>query len=128
MPEIKDRLLKFLKHLDIGQTKFETITQLSNGLINNLKDNISSKSLIKILEVYPELNMNWLLIEDGDMLKSSDNVLHEIDVGAKYQLESDNKHLKKQIQNLEKIISLLEEKVEELKNGNQPPMQRQSAV
>lgn len=66
---MKDRLLLFLDHLDIGQNKFAQNVGLSAGFVNNLGDNISSKSLHKILEVYPQLNERWLLTGEGDMLK-----------------------------------------------------------
>lgn len=68
MPNIKDRLLIFLEHLGIGQSKFEKITGLSNGLINNISDNISTKSVIKIAKVYRELNIMWLLTGEEPMI------------------------------------------------------------
>lgn len=68
---MKERLLSFLEYLDIGQNKFAQNVGLSAGFVNNLGDNISSKSLNKILEVYPQLNEKWLLKGEGSMLKPS---------------------------------------------------------
>lgn len=68
---MKERLLSFLEYLDIGQNKFAQNVGLSAGFVNNLGDNISSKSLNKILEVYPQLNEKWLLKGEGCMLKPS---------------------------------------------------------
>ena len=67
---MKKRLLEFLAYLEIGQTKFEEKTGLSRGLINNIKGNISIKSLNKISLCYPELNMHWLQTGEGKMLRS----------------------------------------------------------
>ena len=68
MSAIKNRILLFLEKLKVSQSAFEKDTKLSNGLINNLSDNISSKSLIKIKEKYPEFNIEWLLTGEGEML------------------------------------------------------------
>lgn len=65
---MKERLLAFLEHLGIGQLKFEMSTGLSRGFVNKVGDNITTKSLGKILNTYPELNRNWLLTGMGEML------------------------------------------------------------
>lgn len=69
---IKDRFKIFLKYLGIGQGKFESITEIGNGTINNIKDGISSPKLAKIVETYPNLNIDWLLTGKGNMLKQVD--------------------------------------------------------
>lgn len=66
---IKDRLIAFLEYLDIGQNKFAQNVGLSAGFVNNLGKNIRSKSLNKILSTYPQLNENWLLTGEGEMIK-----------------------------------------------------------
>lgn len=66
----KERLLKFLDYLDIGQTRFEEKVGLSRGLISNIKGSISTASQQKITKVYPQLNITWLLTGEGEMLKS----------------------------------------------------------
>lgn len=70
----KERLLKFLAYLDIGQTKFEEKVGLSRGLINNIKGSISTASQQKIAKAYPELNITWLLTGEGEMLKSAPQI------------------------------------------------------
>lgn len=66
---MKGRLIQFLAYLEIGQTKFEEKVGMSRGHINNLGENISSKTLAKIKKAYPELNEQWLLTGEGNMLK-----------------------------------------------------------
>lgn len=68
---IKERFTLFLKYLGIGQGKFEKITDIGNGTINNIKDGISTPKLAKISEAYPELNIEWLITGNGTMLKTS---------------------------------------------------------
>lgn len=67
---MKDRLIIFLEYLGIGQNKFAQNVGLSAGYVNNLGENISSRSLNKILNVYPQLNEKWLLTGKGEMIKS----------------------------------------------------------
>ena len=71
---IKKRILEFLSHLGIGQTKFEENVGLSRGLINKIKGDISLSTVNKILSNYPELNKEWLLSGEGDMLNWPDNL------------------------------------------------------
>ena len=66
---MKDRLIIFLEYLGIGQNKFAQNVGLSAGYVNNLGENISSRSLNKILNVYPQLSEKWLLTGKGEMIK-----------------------------------------------------------
>nr|MBP7472394.1 helix-turn-helix transcriptional regulator [Prevotella sp.] len=68
METIKDRLVEYLSHLGIGQGKFEKAAGLGSGFVSKIKKNISTSSVSKIRECYPELNINWLLTGEGDML------------------------------------------------------------
>lgn len=67
---MKERLIEFLAYLKIGQKKFEQACGLSNGFVNNLGYNITLRSLNKIQDAYPELNINWLKTGDGEMINS----------------------------------------------------------
>ena len=67
---IKDRFIEFLKYLKIGQNKFEKNCNIGIGTINNIRDGISSPNLSKIIKTYPELNLDWLVSGEGEMLKS----------------------------------------------------------
>ena len=66
---IKQRLMDFLAFKKIGQGKFESMTKLSNGYINNLKSSIGSDKLQNIIYVFPDLNILWLLTGNGNMIK-----------------------------------------------------------
>lgn len=71
----KERLLEFLAYKKIGQTKFEELCGLSRGLINNMKGGLSTVTVTKIANTCPELNINWLLHEKGNMLNDADKQL-----------------------------------------------------
>jgi len=71
---MKDRLILFLAHLGMGQTKFEEKVGLSRGFVNNIGESIKEKTIKKITDVYPELNVNWLKTGEGEMLKSDQKI------------------------------------------------------
>lgn len=64
----KDRLLEFLRYKGMGQQKFENSIGMSNGWVNKVGNSIREISLRKIKEVYPELNIAWLISGAGNML------------------------------------------------------------
>jgi SOS-response transcriptional repressor LexA len=66
---MKERLIKFLAHLGLGQDKFEKKVGLSRGFVNKVGDSMREVSIKKILAVYPDLNINWLKTGEGSMLK-----------------------------------------------------------
>ena len=75
MSVIKERLTEFLTYKGIGQIKFAEAAGLSRGFVNVLGDGISSKSLNKISQAFPELNTLWLTTGEGEMLKTTNNTL-----------------------------------------------------
>lgn len=76
MSVIKERLTEFLTYKGIGQIKFAEAAGLSRGFVNVLGDGISSKSLNKISQAFPELNTLWLTTGEGEMLKTTNNTPH----------------------------------------------------
>ncbi len=65
---VKERLVKYLQYKKIGQNKFESLAGISNGYITNLKKAPGSDILTKILNAAPDLNQQWLLTGEGEML------------------------------------------------------------
>ena len=71
MQTIKDRVLEFIKSEEISVKRFETRASLSNGAVSKMGDNTRRKILDKIVSAYPQLNMNWLLTGEGEMLSKN---------------------------------------------------------
>nr|DAQ61415.1 MAG TPA: hypothetical protein [Caudoviricetes sp.] len=66
---VKNRLLQFLEYKNLSQKRFEEICGLSNGYVNNIRKSIKLDTFNgKIEPNFPELNRNWLLLGDGEML------------------------------------------------------------
>lgn len=82
MNTVKDRLIKFIGHLEIGQGKFEKLCRLSNGFVSNIKDGFSTPNLTKIALACPDLNLEWLITGKGSMLKNTEVVTLKDTPGA----------------------------------------------
>ena len=68
---IKKRVLALVSHFSSNNKKaFEQEVGLSNGFVNNIKMTIHPKSSEKILRRHPEVNRNWLLFGEGEMLNT----------------------------------------------------------
>ena len=68
---IKKRVLALVSHFSGNNKKaFENEVGLSNGFINNIKMTIHPKSSEKILSKHPEINRDWLLFGEGEMLNT----------------------------------------------------------
>ncbi len=68
---VKERLILFLNHKEISQNKFENLLNFSNGFVNNIRQSIIPDKLQQIALQFPELNIEWLLIGNGEMLKKN---------------------------------------------------------
>ena len=66
----RDRLIEFLKYLGIGQTAFEEKVGIARSYISHNKGSIGTGIIRKISFTYPELNTNWLITGEGDMLNN----------------------------------------------------------
>lgn len=129
---IKDRLYDFLKIKDLKASKFEQKFGLSNGFCGKVNDNITEGSLLLIKRAFPELNINWLKTGFGDMLieqkdleypnsEDSSNMLAMVKMMQEFiQLGKKNADAnlmnaeanKLNAQNLERLITLLEHKLD----------------
>lgn len=66
---IKQRIIQFIKAKKLSQKRFEETVGLSNGFVNNIVKSIGAEKLFKISAAFPELNTEWLLTGEGEMLK-----------------------------------------------------------
>jgi predicted DNA-binding ArsR family transcriptional regulator len=65
---VKQRLIEFIKHLGISQRAFEKAVGLSNGYVNNISVSIGHDKMLSISLHYPQLNTDWLMTGQGEML------------------------------------------------------------
>lgn len=66
--DIKDRIKQYLVFKGISDYRFEKDLSLSKGYINKAK-NPTSDVLLKMCGIYTDISAEWLLREEGEMLK-----------------------------------------------------------
>lgn len=68
METLRERLYIFIeaKHLNVKQ--FELRCGLSNGMVSHVTGNIRESTLRKMSNAFPDLNIEWLLTGEGEML------------------------------------------------------------
>lgn len=69
---MKERLLEFIAHLGVSVKEFERSCGRPNGFVNNLRDNMSVKTLGEVSARYPSLNTAWLITGEGEMIRKGD--------------------------------------------------------
>lgn len=68
---VKERLLAFLKEKRISQIEFTRNLGVSATYVGAMRKGISASKQKKLFELYPELNRDWLLFGEGEMLRTS---------------------------------------------------------
>ncbi|MBF0648092.1 MULTISPECIES: S24 family peptidase [Dysgonomonas] len=66
----KDRIIQFIDKQGISKNKFYNQTGVSNGTLDK-KSGITGETIAKIYTAYPEINLEWLISGEGEMIKSS---------------------------------------------------------
>lgn len=111
-----ERLNEFIRSQGLTTIEFERKISASDGVIRkSIRNNtdIQSKWLVKIAENYPILDMNWLLTGEGSMYRSP-AVMNEAPPPDHDEVV---RLLREKVADQQKIIGLLEEKVEALMAG-----------
>ena len=67
--DIKGRLMQFITHTGLSVQAFENAVNLSNGAVSRMGDGTRRTTINKISNRFPELNTNWLVTGEGEMLK-----------------------------------------------------------
>ena len=124
----KRRILQFIEYKGIGITNFFKKTGIKRGFLDTdkLDSSVSDMFLAKIIAVFPELNIEWLLTGEGNMLRKEgviqqahNNISSTITQHQTINAPDDYETLKKENQRLtqensglkDKIIQLMEEKM-----------------
>lgn len=66
----KERIKEFISYLGLTNTSFEKSLGLSNGYINSMRKGLGYDKLEQLSNMYPELNMGWFLMGEGEMVKT----------------------------------------------------------
>lgn len=117
LPTIKDRILYFAKNQEDAIQDFfiKTGLKYSNFTGKSKKSDLQSKSVAEILPIYPQLNIEWLLTGNGEMLKE---IAPKAPLSQIQEYEEKIRLLENTIKDKEKIISLQEKQLNYTKKGD----------
>lgn len=115
MSKILDNIKCLADNEGIGITKLEEKIGASKGVLSRAiakKSDIQAKWISKIVEIYPQYSCEWLIKNEGPMLKRTIDLQSE---SSDYNFSSHYKDLadsrKETIESLKKEIMYLEDKV-----------------
>lgn len=94
---IKERLLELIQELGVSGRQFGKILGKSEGWLNGNSKNIGSDILSNILDVYPNVNMTWLLNGTGKMFVEEGAIVKEGQ--SNYQINKDYKSICEDLRN-----------------------------
>lgn len=69
---IKERTIEFIRHKGMKMKTFEEKCGLSTGYVTSMRSGYGSEKLKNVLSAFPELNREWLLYGEGEMLNKTD--------------------------------------------------------
>jgi len=78
-----ERIFYFVELKGISVNKFSMLIGVSNSYFNKMRKNkasVGSDIIEKILRIYPELNADWLLTGNGDILKIKKEMRFDEDI------------------------------------------------
>jgi hypothetical protein len=75
---ISDRIIQYLESKAISKNKFYIQTGLSNGFLDK-KPNIGADKIEIIYSNYPDINVEWLITGEGEMLKTGKELSDKVE-------------------------------------------------
>lgn len=108
---IKDRLLIFIESIGSNPRQFSKSLGRSDSYVRTIGKSIGSDVIGNILLLHPNLNVNWLITGDGDMLLGG-----SIDNANLLKIQEENRLLKEENERLNKQVWYLQGQVDLLLN------------
>ena len=114
MPPILARLQQFIEHEKLTAYQVNKDSGLCKGLLINAFTNqrgLTTSTLEAILNAYPQLNANWLIVGRGEMLNPEPDAAVPASVTEKHIQDLDE--LQKQCVEMIKMIQQMKQKTQE---------------
>lgn len=101
---MKERIFQIIDHYKMSVRQFELKCGLSGGYVKNIKNGLGRQKLNDVLNAFPEISREWLILGTGEMLRTPQTSVNILNGDN----NTNNGH-----------ISVLENNVEQLKNENE---------
>lgn len=72
---MRERLRAYIREKGITEYRFLKEAKLSLAFFTSNADGISTRSLVKIGEAFPDLNLDWVATGNGSMTNTSDGYI-----------------------------------------------------
>lgn len=130
--DIKERTYEFIRYKGLTVKKFEELCGLSNGYVSSMRKGYGTDKLNNVLKIFPELNREWLIYGEGEMItgnitqvnESGDNInghsvtIHktegdylEIIKSLTNQLSKSQEQISKSQEQIDRLITIIENKL-----------------
>ena len=76
---VQSMLFDFISSKKISISDFERACGLSNGYVHKIKNSVGKRGLLDIQRKFPELNTDWLLTGEGEMLNDTSSYIANSD-------------------------------------------------
>lgn len=110
----KDRLKEFLSAKNIGRNKFEFQIGVSRGYLSTKSEIISSEVIEKTVDIFPDLNLEWLITGKGEMFKPIDTSSSIISTQSQAESNQDDFDKDKLIELLMRTVKTYQAREDEL--------------
>lgn len=70
---VKERIKEFVKFKKISMREFCRKVGVSSTYVSSMRTSVQPDKLLRIAQAYPELNTDWLMTGEGDMVRRSHN-------------------------------------------------------
>lgn len=67
-PSVKSRLIEFLEYKDITRSELARLLDVSPAYVGAMRKSLPEDKVLKLCAAFPDLNRDWLLYGEGDML------------------------------------------------------------
>jgi transcriptional regulator with XRE-family HTH domain len=100
---VKERLIVYLEEKKISKSAFGKSIGVSNAYVTSIRKSIDKDKIKSIAFNYPDLNLEWLLYGEGEMLKQECQEQKNDPTNENFLkfLHEENKELNKKIWELE---------------------------
>ncbi len=76
---VKDRLIELLKTVGMSKVEFARRMGLSDAYVSTMRRSLPEDKVIKMKEVFPNFNRDWLLYGEGEMFLKNEPELRSIE-------------------------------------------------